>query len=106
MAGPARARAAMPGTSPIAAQELETLFRRSRHPLFVSLPREAAQRLGHLDAALYSGHDHIDHGEGRVEVAARMQLLDRHAGRYERVGVGDAFVAERIELAGRHERWL
>jgi hypothetical protein len=29
-----------------------------------------------------------------VEVAGRLQLLDRHAGRDQGLGVGDAFVAQ------------
>jgi hypothetical protein len=60
----------------------------------------ALQGLRHLLAAADGGRDHVDHGEGRVEVATRLQLLDRHAG--QGLGVGDAFVAQWIEL-GRHD---
>ena len=43
-------------------------------------PGEPAQRLGHLHATADAGDDDIDHGQGRVEVAAGLELLDRHAG--------------------------
>ena len=36
-------------------------------------------------------------------MAVRLQLLDRDACGRHRLGIGDAFVAQRIELAGRHE---
>ena len=39
-----------------------------------------------------------------MEVATRLQLLDRHAGRGQDLGVGDAFVAQGIELGRRDER--
>ena len=44
--------------------------------------------------------------KGRVEVAARLELLDRHTGGGQGFGVSDTLVAQRIELAGRHQcRW-
>ena len=36
-----------------------------------------------------------------MDAATRLQLLDRHAGRGQGLGVGDAFVAQGIDL-GRH----
>jgi hypothetical protein len=47
---------------------------------------EALQGLRHLLAAAGGCRDHVDHGEGRVEVSARLQLLDRHAGRGQGLG--------------------
>ena len=37
-------------------------------------------------------------------MATRPQLLDRHTGRRQGLGVGDAFVAQGIELGRRDER--
>ena len=74
-----------------------------RHP-FVALSRlpgqasEPAQRFGHLHATVDAGQHHVDHHEGRMEMAAGLKLLDRHTGRSQRLGVGDALVPERIEL--------
>ena len=77
------------------------LFRRFWQDPWLFQAGEALQGLRHLLAAADGGRDHVDHGEGRVEVATRLQLLDRHAGRGQGLGVGDAFVAQWIEL-GRH----
>ena len=62
---------------------------------------EPLQGVRQLLAPTDGGRDHVDHGEGRMEVATRLQLLDRHAGRGQGLGVGDAFVAQEIDL-GRH----
>ena len=78
------------------------LFRRFWQDPWLFQAGEALQGLRHLLAAADGGRDHVDHGEGRVEVATRLQLLDRHAGRGQGLGVGDAFVAQGIEL-GRHD---
>src|SRR5690348_6191913 len=53
-------------------------------------PGEAAQGFGHLHPAADAGDNHIDHGEGRVEMAARLKLLDRDTRLRERLGIGDA----------------
>ena len=37
-------------------------------------------------------------------MATRLQLLDRHAGRGQGLGVGDAFAAQGIELGCQDER--
>ena len=64
---------------------------------------EALQGLRYLLAAAYSDRDHVDHGERRVEVATRLQLLDRYAGRGQSLA-GDAFVAQWVEV-GFHDGW-
>ena len=63
---------------------------------------EALQGLRHLLAAAGSGRDHVGDGEGRVDAATRLQLLDRHAGRGQGLGLGDAFVTQWVDL-GRHD---
>ena len=63
-------------------------------------PGEAPQGFGHLHPACYTGDHHVDHRKGRVEMAARLELLDRDAGGRHCLGIGDALVAQRIELAG------
>ena len=78
------------------------LFRRFWQDPWLFQAGEALQGLRHLLAPADGGRDHVDHGEGRVEAAMRLQLLDRHAGRGQSLGVGDAFVAQGIEL-GRHD---
>ena len=65
---------------------------------------EALQGLRRLLAPAGGGRDHVDHGEGRVEVPGRLQLLDRHAGGGQSLGVGDAFVAQWIEVGCHDER--
>ena len=70
---------------------------------FAGKSGEPAQSFGHLHAAADAGDHHVDHGEGRVEVAARLELLDRHACRSQCFGVGDTLVTQRIELTGHHE---
>ena len=70
---------------------------------FLGKPGETAQGFGHLHAATDAGDHHIDHGEGRVEVAASLKLLDWNARGRHGLGVGDAFVAQRVELTGYHE---
>src|SRR5476651_20383 len=66
-------------------------------------PGEPAQGVGHLHAPADAGDHHVDHGKGRVEVAARVELLDRHARCGQRLRVSDTPVAQRIELAGHYE---
>src|SRR6266481_4055101 len=71
---------------------------------FGGKPSEPAQCFGHLQAPADTGDHHVDHGKGRVEVAATVKLLDRHTGGSQGFGVSDTLVAQRIELAGDHQR--
>jgi hypothetical protein len=70
---------------------------------FRGKPSETAQSFGHLHAPADASDYHVDHGKGRVEVAASVELVDRHTRSSQRFGVSDTLVAKQIEFAGRHE---
>src|SRR5262249_40359742 len=67
---------------------------------FLRQTGETAHGLCHPLAAADAGDYHVDHGEGRVEVAASPKLFDLHTGGGQRGGVSDALVAQRIEFTG------
>jgi len=52
---------------------------------FGGKPSEPAQGFSHLHAPADAGDHHVDHGKGKVEVAASVNMLDRHTG--ERPGL-------------------
>ena len=103
---PSLALAALPvhGQRPAASVFDAWLIRRFWQDPWLFQAGEALQGLRHLLAAADGGRDHVDHGEGRVDVATRLHLLDRYAGRGLGLEIGDAFVAQWIKLVRRQER--
>jgi hypothetical protein len=60
---------------------------------FRGKPSEPAQSIGHLHAPANASDHDVDHGEGRVKVAASVKLLDRHTRGSQGFGVSDPLVA-------------
>ena len=61
---------------------------------------EIPERRGHLGAYRRPGDHHVDHGHRRVGVPAGPGEADRHRGGLEGARVGDALVAQRVEVRG------
>src|SRR6185437_15296541 len=61
---------------------------------------EAPERLADLGADRRPGDDHADHGHRRVGVPAGPGETDRYPGGLQGARVGDALVAERVEVRG------
>ena len=67
-------------------------------------PEEVPQCVGHRRSGVLGGDHRVDGRDRRVGLAGTLQMLHRYAGVGQRVGVGVALVAQRVELAGDHHR--
>jgi hypothetical protein len=67
-------------------------------------PPEIVEKVLHLRRTYHLEPIRRSRSQGQVEAATRLQLLDRHTGRGQGLGVGDAFVTQWIELGRHNER--